>query len=261
MPDQAIDEAKQTTEALKGNGHRSPHTESIRREIEDERERLAVGRGAARKRKEATDVRSKLAAHLPIVAAAALAAGFVLSGGIGATVRLVFRRGREGKTKAASARRPCRPRLSRTCTSATPPPSPGRSDPSEWRDGLRRSFSSFMKDDCMGLAKQVAFSSLLAFFPAVVLLVGLLGLFGAYDQLQRSSARSRRRRGRLIEVAQDTASGQSGSSIAVIVGGVARRLGRQRRDGHDHQGGQPRVRPPGDAAVLGLRGPRSCSCC
>ena len=36
----------------------------------------------------------------------------------------------------------------------------------------------------MGLAQQVAYSSLLAFFPAVIFLVGLLGLIGAYDQLQ-----------------------------------------------------------------------------
>jgi len=36
----------------------------------------------------------------------------------------------------------------------------------------------------MGLSQQVAYSSLLAFFPAVVFLVGLLGLIGAYDTLQ-----------------------------------------------------------------------------
>jgi membrane protein len=36
----------------------------------------------------------------------------------------------------------------------------------------------------MGLAQQVAYSSLLAFFPAVVFLVGLLDLVGAYDTLQ-----------------------------------------------------------------------------
>ena len=45
----------------------------------------------------------------------------------------------------------------------------------------------------MGLAQQVAFSSLLAFIPAVVLIVGLLGLFGAYDDLSGCSTRSRRR--------------------------------------------------------------------
>jgi membrane protein len=36
----------------------------------------------------------------------------------------------------------------------------------------------------MGLSQQVAYSALLAFFPAVVALVGLLDLVGAYDSLQ-----------------------------------------------------------------------------
>jgi membrane protein len=40
-----------------------------------------------------------------------------------------------------------------------------------------------MADDAMGLAQQIAFSSLLAFFPAVIFLVGLLGLIDAYDDL------------------------------------------------------------------------------
>jgi membrane protein len=41
-----------------------------------------------------------------------------------------------------------------------------------------------MADDAMGLSAQVAFSSLLAFFPAMVFLVGLLDLVGAYEALQ-----------------------------------------------------------------------------
>lgn len=41
-----------------------------------------------------------------------------------------------------------------------------------------------MADDAMGLAQQIAFSSLLAFFPAVIFLVGLLGLVDAYDNLK-----------------------------------------------------------------------------
>jgi membrane protein len=41
-----------------------------------------------------------------------------------------------------------------------------------------------MADDCMGLSQQIAYSSLLAFFPAVVFLVAVLGLVGAYDSLQ-----------------------------------------------------------------------------
>ena len=49
---------------------------------------------------------------------------------------------------------------------------------------FKRSFRAFLDDDCMGLAQQVAFSSLLAFFPAVVFLVGLLDLVGAYETLK-----------------------------------------------------------------------------
>ena len=72
------------------------NSESIRREIEHERNELARSVDQLRASvKEATDVRSKVAAHLPVVAAGALAAGFVLGGGIGATVRLLFGRGPE----------------------------------------------------------------------------------------------------------------------------------------------------------------------
>ena len=42
-----------------------------------------------------------------------------------------------------------------------------------------------MKDDCMGLSQQIAYSSLLAFFPAVAFLVGALGLFDLFDDVQR----------------------------------------------------------------------------
>jgi membrane protein len=49
---------------------------------------------------------------------------------------------------------------------------------------LKRSASAFMADDCMGLAQQVAYSALLAFFPAVAFLLGLLGVLHLYDQLQ-----------------------------------------------------------------------------
>ena len=64
------------------------------------------------------------------------------------------------------------------------PAGPHRLSVGEWVDALKRTFKQFMADDCMGLAQQVAYSSLLAFFPAVVMLVGLLGLIGAYDAMQ-----------------------------------------------------------------------------
>jgi hypothetical protein len=68
----------------------------VRREIASERDQLAdavedlrAGLG------EITNVGPKLRARLPAVTAGAASAGFVLAGGIGATMRLLARRGRE----------------------------------------------------------------------------------------------------------------------------------------------------------------------
>ena len=65
------------------------------------------------------------------------------------------------------------------------PPTPQRLTRAEWITVVKRTFKSFLADDCMGLSQQIAYSALLAFFPAVVALVGLLDLVGAYDTLQR----------------------------------------------------------------------------
>jgi membrane protein len=64
-----------------------------------------------------------------------------------------------------------------------PPRSPERLSSSEWFAALKRSFKEFLADDCMGLSQQVAYSSLLAFFPAVAFLVGALGIFDLYDNV------------------------------------------------------------------------------
>jgi membrane protein len=64
------------------------------------------------------------------------------------------------------------------------PSSPVRLTFGEWRASLVRAGKAFLADDCLGLAQQLAYSSLLAFFPAVVFLVGLLGLIDAYDDLR-----------------------------------------------------------------------------
>jgi hypothetical protein len=71
--------------------------EQIRREIEAERERLAQAVDSLR---EGVNVTNALRAKLPVFAAGALGAGFVLAGGIGATARLLMRKSREGETKA-----------------------------------------------------------------------------------------------------------------------------------------------------------------
>ena len=73
----------------------------VQRDIAAERERLAVAVDDLRAGLgEATDIGAKLKGRLPVATAAALGAGFVLAGGIGATMRLLMRRGREGHTKA-----------------------------------------------------------------------------------------------------------------------------------------------------------------
>ena len=63
--------------------------------------------------------------------------------------------------------------------------SPERLSRGEWLAALKRAFTQFMRDDCTGLAQQIAYSSLLAFFPAVAFLVGALGLFNLFDDLER----------------------------------------------------------------------------
>ena len=69
----------------------------IRRDIEAERGALAKAVEDLRSGiSEATNISAKLESKLPAAAAAALGAGFLLAGGIGATARLIFRRRREG---------------------------------------------------------------------------------------------------------------------------------------------------------------------
>jgi hypothetical protein len=75
--------------------------EQVRTELQSERERLAVAVDSLRSEvQQAADIGGKLRTNLPVVAAGALGVGFFLAGGIGATMRLLARRGREGKEKA-----------------------------------------------------------------------------------------------------------------------------------------------------------------
>jgi hypothetical protein len=70
-------------------------TEDVRRELETERQGLATAAESLRERiGEATNVTEKMRSNLPAVAGAALGAGFFLAGGLGATARLMMRRGR-----------------------------------------------------------------------------------------------------------------------------------------------------------------------
>jgi membrane protein len=87
-----------------------------------------------------------------------------------------------------------------------------------------RAGKQFVADDCMGLAQQVAFSSLLAFLPTVVLLIGLFGLFGtgAFNEVERFVG-SVAPTGvtDVIDLAKkDAADNKQGSAIAFAVGTI-----------------------------------------
>jgi hypothetical protein len=82
--------------------HRTP--DQVRLEIESEREQLAGAVDHLRDEvRDATNIGAKVRAKLPVITAGALTAGFIVAGGIGATMRLIGRH-REGKTKARFGR-------------------------------------------------------------------------------------------------------------------------------------------------------------
>ena len=81
--------------------NKDSNTDAVRRQIEAEREKLAT---AVEELREAADLTTIVKSKLPAVAAGAAGAGFFLAGGVGATMRLLARRGREGKTKAKAGR-------------------------------------------------------------------------------------------------------------------------------------------------------------
>lgn len=77
-------------------------TELARRDVEAEREQLA--QAVDELRGEITEMKANLRQKLPLFAAGALAAGFFVAGGAGATMRLLARRSREGSEKARFGR-------------------------------------------------------------------------------------------------------------------------------------------------------------
>jgi hypothetical protein len=79
--------------------------DQIRHDLEAEREQLA---GAVEQLRgelgRAANLTGKLKAKLPLVAGGAASVGFVLAGGIGATMRYLARRGRDGHETARVGR-------------------------------------------------------------------------------------------------------------------------------------------------------------
>ena len=79
--------------------------EQIRDDLAAERAQLATAiehlRGEIGS---AANISGKLKSKLPVVAGAATAVGFVVAGGVGATMRYLARRGREGNEKVRLGR-------------------------------------------------------------------------------------------------------------------------------------------------------------
>jgi hypothetical protein len=74
--------------------------EQIRSELDAERAELAEAVDHLRgELGEAANITGKLKSNLPVVAGAAASLGFVLAGGVGATMRYFARRGRESDEK------------------------------------------------------------------------------------------------------------------------------------------------------------------
>ena len=101
------------------------------------------------------------------------------------------------------------------------PAGPERLPLRDWIAAGKRAAKEFLADDCVGLAQQIAYSSLLAFFPAVILLVGLFGLIGAFDDLKEFLGVVAP--GAVldaIELAEESAAGRKGASAAAVVLGA-----------------------------------------
>ena len=80
----------------------SRNLEQVRKEVEAERAQLTGAVDSLRSG--IGETKAKVRAKLPLVAAGALGAGFLAAGGIGAAMRLIGRRGREGQKKARFGR-------------------------------------------------------------------------------------------------------------------------------------------------------------
>ncbi len=116
-----------------------------------------------------------------------------------------------------------------TATDTTPevghvPPSPRKLAFGDWEQAFKRAVKEFVADDCMGLAQQVAFGALLAFFPALILLIGLLGLFGedTYNAIGDLIGRvAPTQVNDAIEIAKESSAQNKNASAVAFVAGAA----------------------------------------
>ena len=103
----------------------------------------------------------------------------------------------------------------------TVPAGPERLKLADWIQVFRRAAKEFLADGCMDLAKQIAFSSTLAFFPAIAFLLGVLGLFQPDKYDDRTILRPRSAPAGVVSSSsglQNDSTSDTGATIALIVG-------------------------------------------
>ena len=99
------------------------------------------------------------------------------------------------------------------------PAGPEKLSRGEWIAASKRAAGEFVTDNCMGLAKEVAYSWMLAFFPAAAFLIGLLGvlnLYGPLESLLETIAPS----GVISFINGLERDSQAAAGAALIIGGV-----------------------------------------
>ena len=105
-----------------------------------------------------------------------------------------------------------------------PPSTPTGLSGRDWLAVAKRAFTGFVRDDCMGLAQQIAFAAVLAFFPTLIFLIGVFGLFGddAFDSLlDLLGGVAPDAVLEVIETAREESAGQKGQSfVALVAGGI-----------------------------------------
>ncbi len=157
--------------------------EAVRNEIALERDRLATAVDELRSRLgEATDVQHQVRSRISMLAPAAFATAFVISGGIGATMRYFARRGRERLTMTPAHVEP---------TKHEPPLlQPERSERfrdlsvRDWIAIFRRAITESLDDAVPMLASALAYSSFFAIPATLLLALGLFTLVSDADTIR-----------------------------------------------------------------------------
>jgi membrane protein len=103
---------------------------------------------------------------------------------------------------------------------STPPGTPLKLSGGDWLAAAKHAGGQFLQDDCMTFAQSVAYSWMLAFFPAVAFFLGLLGVLDLYDDVQSFLATVAPSGViKFIEGLQQDSQGRA-SATALVVGGV-----------------------------------------